>query len=188
MPLTSTKSVSVGDIVMITGYGNDKFLVCRGWYTYDEQRHNGWYFKRIPEGTVVPDSEVSLDDVTVVSSDTGCSCGPSPCPPPSPEAPDYGPMGSLDGAFVTVDTIEERNKLCFPVPPDGKLVRVNNVDGKVKYYEWDAEHFVWNDFEFPTSVSVSERIASLDQRLIPIEKSYNWVYMKDLLSELGVTA
>ena len=185
MPLTSTKPVSVGDIVMITGYGNDKFLVCRGWYTYDEQRHNGRYFKRIPEGTVVPDSEVNLDDVTVVSSDTGCSCKPVPCPP---DAPEYGPMGSLDGAFVTVDTIEDRNKLCFPIPPDGKIVRVNDVDGQTKYYVWDAEHFAWNDFEFPTSVSVTERIASLDQRLVPIEKAYNWVYMKDLLEELGATA
>lgn len=185
MPLNKLNHLSTSDIVMITGYGNDKFIVCRGWYSYNGQRHNGWYFKRIPEGTVVPDSEVSLDDVTVVSSNTGCSYRPISCPP---QAPECGPMGSLDGAFVTVDTIEERNKLCFPVPPHGKLVRVNDVGGQVKYYEWDAEHFVWNDFEFPAPVSVLERIASLDQRLIPIEKSYNWLYMKDLLDGMEVTA
>ena len=164
---------NVGDVVLLREYGNDKFLVCRGWYLYEGSRRNGLYFKLIPEGTIVPDFKVNVpEDIIVVDSvdDT--------CNRPRPPKP------STSGYFVTVDTIEDRNKLVFPQLQDGKIVRVNDVQGQVKYYIWNAEYYKWEDYEFPASVDVTERIASLDQRLIPVESSYNWVYMNDLVNSL----
>lgn len=162
----------VGDIVILKDYGNDKFLVCRGWYTYEGSRRSGTYYKRIPDGYVVPGFEVDVEDVVKVTNVPDC-----------PHPPHGKPHDvNMSGTFVTVDTIEDRNKLVFPQLQHGKIVRVNDVQGEVKYYQWDAEYFTWKDFEFPPSIAVSERIASLDQRLIPVEKAYNWVYMTDLLT------
>lgn len=177
MPLANDRTISVGDIVMISGYGNDKFLVCRGWYTYEGSRRNGWYFKRIPDNVIVPDFTVDIDDVTVISGDH-CGCPPKPGhkPPLNPE--------NVNAAFVTVDTIEERNSLCFPLPPDGKIVRVNDVKGEVKYYIWNAESFRWDDFEFEPSTKVVNKLRDLDIRISNVESNESWKYIADML---GVT-
>lgn len=163
---------NVGDVVMIKSYGNDKFLVCRGWYTYEGCRRSGMYYKRVPDGLIVPESEVKPEDAILVNEDDGCGCPPHRHPHDHKES----------GYFTTVDTIEDRNNLVFPQLQHGRIVRVNDVDGQVKYYEWDAEYFTWKDYEFPAPTSVTERIHSLDQRLIPVEQAHNWVYMSDLVS------
>lgn len=178
MPLNTSQPINVSDIVMITGYGNDKFMTCRGWFTYNSSRRNGWYFKRIPDGYIVPDFEVDLNDVTVVSSSTSQCCPPHhpghPGPPPAnPE--------NVNGAFVTVDTVEERNNLCVPFPPNGKIVRVNDVRGEVKYYIWNAEELKWDDFEFEPSSLVVSGISDLDKRVTQLEDE-DWVYLSDVTS------
>lgn len=179
MPLRPSQQIDVGDIVMITGYGNDKFLTCQGWYTYEGSRRNGWYFKEIPDGTVVPDFTVDLNDVTVISSSTSCDCPPIPGPPGPPCPPPFNPENA-NGAFVTVDTVEERNNLCVPFPPNGKIVRVNDVRGEVRYYIWDAENLRWNDFEFEPSKQVLSTISNLDRRVTLLE-SEDWLYLSDLV-------
>lgn len=166
-------SVCVGDIVMISSFGTQKFITCRGWYTYKGMRRSGWYFKSISGNSIVPEFEVDSNDVTVVVSsgsgnaDCGCGsdcCKPTPAPMPNPGSCDCrNPMkDNVDGAFTTVDTVEERNKICFPYAPDGKIVRVNDVKGEVRYYIWDAEQFKWNDFEFPTSKETVDRIVLVE--------------------------
>ena len=177
MPITNSCAINAGDIVMITGYGNDKFIVCDGWYTYDNTRREGWYFKSIPEGTIVPDYLIDLDDVTVVTS-SSCNCPPIPGgrpPHPAPKNP------NVEGAFVTVDTIDERNALCIPYPPDGKIVRVNDVKGEIKYYIWNAEEFRWNDFTF-LGDETTEKITEIDSRLKLIEEDIDWVLMDNLVT------
>ena len=179
-------SLNAGDIVMLSGYGNDKFLVCRGWYSYEGFRRNGWYFKKIPEGTVIPESEVDLSEVTIVTSDSGRSCPPAP-PMPTPPCPPAPPqnLDNVLGAFVSVETIDDRNSLCFPYPPNGKIVRVNNVQGETKYYVWDSESCSWKDFEFASTDDLVRRLDNLEARLETIENSADWVLLDDLMNVIS---
>lgn len=193
MQLDSNKPVSVGDIVMLSTYGNEKFIVCRGWYTYKSTRRSGWYFKSIPNGTVIPDFDVETEDITIVSyaSDGDCGCDhvhPEHhhdccddnccCLPSAPK--DY------KGAFVTVNTIDDRNRLGHPYPKDGQLVRVNNVRGEVKYYVWDAENLKWDAFEFPTNSDTLQEIEEMEatlgkvtQDITVIKQNSEWILLTD---------
>lgn len=198
MQLDSSKPISVGDIVMLSTYGNEKFIVCRGWYTYKSTRRSGWYFKSIPNGTVIPDFDVDTEDITVVSyasdSDCGCDhvhsdchhrhhdhCDDDDCCCPAPPAPkDY------KGAFVTVNTIDDRNRLGCPYPKDGQLVRVNNVRGEVKYYVWDAENLKWDVFEFPTNSDTLQELEEMEtvlgeatQDIKVIKQNSEWILLTD---------
>lgn len=193
MQLDSNKPISVGDIVMLSTYGNEKFIVCRGWYTYKSTRRSGWYFKSIPNGTVIPDFDVDTEDITIVSyaSDGDCAChhvhpehhhdccdDNCCCLPPAPK--DY------KGAFVTVNTIDDRNRLGHPYPKDGQLVRVNNVRGEVKYYVWDAENLKWDAFEFPTNSDTLQEIEEMEatlgnvtQDITVIKQNSEWILLTD---------
>ena len=178
IPFVDDKCISVGDIALLQGYGNDKFLVCRGWYMYQDSRRNGWYFKRIPDGKVVPDFEVDLSQVVIVASERHeCPPGPSgrPGPPVDKDA-------NVEACFTTVNTIGERNNICRPFPPDGKIVRVNNVKGEARYYIWDAEEFIWKDFEFPTSATTLQDIKDLDSKVTNIQFITEWKYMSDIMT------
>lgn len=186
MTLVDEQSIHVGDIVMITGHGNDKFLVCNGWFTYQNSRRYGWYFKLIPSGDILPDFEVDLSDVTVISCNS--SSGGCDCPDVKPPHPGHKPgpplpfnVENIEGAFTTVDTIEERNALCVPFPPDGKIVRVNDVRDEVKYYIWDAENLRWNDFEFPISDTLNQKLDGMEERIQNLETNSSWTYLSDLV-------
>lgn len=203
--------ISIGDIVQISDYGTMKWLVCRGWYTYDRSRCYGWYFKSIPDNRILPESEVDMSSVTLLSSEgtteiINCNCGcnggntsggdnsntgngsnggnnngsdnnsgndnSNNCQPPSfrpPHRPHKPPMFAPapdipgDGTFITVDTISERNVLGTPFTQDGKIVRVNNVRGEVKYYVWNAEALNWENWEVPSAGSGSSDAESLEE-------------------------
>jgi len=45
--------------------------------------------------------------------------------------------------FISVDTIEDRDNIPRSQLADGKVVRVNNVNGKPTYYSWDNDNAVW---------------------------------------------
>lgn len=189
-------SFDTGDIVMISDFGNAKFIVCHGWYTYNSSRQNGWYFRSIPNGKIVPDYVVDIDSVTLVSSDSGGSCGchyDNPCNPPHRDEPCGCEEDEKEkikdqafGSFVTVQNIDERNSLGNPFPVDGRLCRVNNVSGDVKYYVWNATDLRWDDFTFPTDPVVvesmtqqinqaHERISSVDSKVTRVETKINTV-------------
>lgn len=175
-------SINVGDVVMLREYGNDKFLVCKGWFTYKGSRRNSWYFKQIPDGTVVPFFEVDLDDVAIVNSGStsgSCDCYHNyedhhhHCEPgcDCPSGPPRPPKDRPNGYFTTVNTLDERNRLCFPYPPDGKIVRVNDVKGEVKYYTWNAEELKWDNYEFPVNSETQQKIDALNLKLdVQVEK------------------
>lgn len=191
-------SINVGDVAMLREYGNDKFLVCKGWFTYRGSRRNSWYFKQIPDGTIVPFFEVDLDDVVIVNSGSttdSCNCDHNHhhdhhncehdcnCPPKPPRPP----KGKPNGDFTTVNTLDERNQLCFPYPPDGKIVRVNNVKGEVKYYIWNAEDMKWANYEFPTNSETQQKVDTLNLKLdVQVEKHNDDVRnINERISELG---
>lgn len=88
---------------------------------------------------------------------------PGPCPPhppgPHPPVPPVPPPPippedipaffskaletQLAEAFISVKDIEERDALHTDKLPDGKIVRVNNVLGVAKYYQWSVDGNCW---------------------------------------------
>lgn len=151
-----------GAVVMLVRFPNMKWILHNGWYTYQNQTCTGWYFSSIPSNTILPVSRDDLKLITVISNNGVPSCPSRPvppdyppypaCPPPPPKPVDvpFTPSMAreLDRAFVTVDTLEERNLLNKRMLPDGKLVRVNNVKGKSRYYIWDQASEKWNSITF----------------------------------------
>ena len=73
-------------------------------------------------------------------------------PPPGPVPPGPGPSeerfthemrNQRERAWITVDTIEQRDRLNIRLVPDGKVVKVNDVGGSVKYYSYDQSLSTW---------------------------------------------
>lgn len=130
-----------GDIVILNDIPKIKWIVHYGWYIYKGQKQLGWYFCSIPDQNKLPITDLYLELITVVSSSSGCCCPPdhNPIKPPHPEN-----IPGLSRAFITVDTISQRNELNKKLVPHGKLVRVNDAgDGYPVYYEWDQIHQIW---------------------------------------------
>lgn len=149
-----------GDIVMLTRFPSIKWIVHYGWYTYDTQQQLGWYFCSIPDNQIIPANDLDLQRITVISRGNNCHCPPPPyhchpshCHPypPMPDRPDK--LNDINRAFITLDNLDQRDRLAqYPIP-NGRLVRVNDVDGSPKYYEWDKSHKVWNEMDFFNSDS-----------------------------------
>lgn len=174
VPNTGQK-LTEGDVVMISRYPGTKWVLHCGWYTYYNYQYSGWYFSSIPNNTVLPVDEDDLQYLTVIStnmsgggSSCDCDCNhghnpghhpnhpgpkpPGPHPPgPLPAGPGLSPEQAeeLDSAWISVDTIVERNLLNTRILPDGKVVRVNNTeDGEPKYFVWNKVKLQWDDMDF----------------------------------------
>lgn len=161
VPATGLK-LSDGSIVILARFPGTKWILHQGWYTYNNQQSLGWYFCSIPDKITIPAIESDLNTLTVVSGEYSCPPKPypeppTPCPPPEPPKP-QGPQfteeyqSELDAAFISVDTIADRNKLLEDDRelPNGKIVRVNYIDGETssKYYRWDANNQCWREETF----------------------------------------
>lgn len=165
VPNTGQKLVH-GSIVMLSRFPRMKWIIQYGWYTYNNQKFSGWYFSSIPANTVIPVSDMDLQTITVVTTnaDSGwCPVPPPPCPPtppfpPMPPGPCPGPGPGIESellerAMLTVDTIAQRNALGDEFLPNGKVVRVNDVDGEVKYFEWSSANLSWSEIDTGTTIS-----------------------------------
>lgn len=151
IPSTGTILYS-GSVVILSEYPGLKWITKHGWYTYNNFQYNGWYFRCISDGTIVPSSEVNLANITVVSTNSSNHHGPAPLPPNIPSGPGISPKAEeqVKRAFITVDSIKQRDALDDGFLPDGKLVRVNNVEGETKYYEYDTQTMSW--IELPSDM------------------------------------
>lgn len=150
-------------IVMLSRFPGTRWITKLGWYNYNGQQYQGWYFCSIPAQTVVPVTEEDLRLLTIISND-GCSSGsgsgqcPGPYPPgpgPNPGIP-FTPRNAyeLDRAWITVDTLAQRNELNQRLLPNGKIVRVNDDGtGATKYYQWDQTTCTWKDETFGIDLS-----------------------------------
>lgn len=172
--------LDIGDIVMISDYGNNKWLTCYGWYTYNHSRCNGWYFKQIPNGKILPMDDVDMEHVTKVSPQP-CPPGPQPGPQPGPE-PGPSPTSS-DGSFITVDTMYDLKKLGLGYPVEGRIVRVNETDEHVPgYFIWNADTLTWDVFEFPTSSETTEKLNSMESDIQEL-KDWDWVLLENTVTD-----
>lgn len=129
-----------GCVVIFNKYPEIRWVLHYGWCKYEETELFGWYFKSIPTNITVPAGKVDLNDLKIIDN---------PCPPipPSPSE-DQVPFTEelrdmVYASFITVQSLDELNTIDTSVVPDGKLVRVNNVDGSVVYYAWSLDQHEW---------------------------------------------
>lgn len=163
IPGTHTK-VYENSVVVLFRLPDTKWILHCGFYTYNGVKQKGWYFGSIPSQTVMP---VFVEDLVAMKVISGpqpvppgpvppCPPGPHPpCPPgPHPPYPPYPPAPipviftsadkkMLDASMITVESLEDRDRLSSALLDNGKIVRVNNVEGAVEYYEWDSENQTW---------------------------------------------
>lgn len=111
------------------------------------------------------------DPSPMIPCPPGPTPGPSPCPPgPMPPRPPFNPTPDglfplpdgadrspvsyfskndkylLDASWISLPSIKYRDALSTIIKiPDGKVVKINNVDGKTRYYSWDAVDQRWNE-------------------------------------------
>lgn len=151
VPNSNIKLVD-GSVVILARLPNIKCVVHYGWYDYQGVRSIGWYFTFIPTQVVAPVTESDLQSITLVdpSEDEQYPIPPAPWPPYSPAVFSKYDEYLLNSAFISVPTIQTRDDLVTNIPglPNGKLVRVNNVEGAVKYYSWDAIEQIWIETHF----------------------------------------
>ena len=156
-----------GSVVILHRFPDTKWIVHQGWYSYEGANYNGWYFSSIPQQTIIPMNEEDLSSLTIVSGGPGY-CPDMPYPPiPGPFPPAPGPFPPLpvgdlpayisndekaryEAAFITLPLLADRDALNTEKLPDGKIVRVNNVNDEAKYYIWNKYEGEWQDFVFPT--------------------------------------
>lgn len=174
-----------GSIVILAEYPYTKWVVKYGWYTYKEQQLNGWFFRSVTDGTVLSLSNVNLSAVTLVSQGERphgpCPGpihmpGPHPIPRPRPQ-PGFGysprEADQLRRSFITVDSINQRDALDDGNLPDGRICRVNNVNGRPKYYAYDVSTSTWieQSIDFISETAADERYVS--------KEGFDWEYLSN---------
>lgn len=156
----SDKRLYVGSVVIFNTIPDVRWILHFGWYLYEDDQFNGWYFRSIPVGNILPAEQADLSNLTIIdNSAPGHLIPPAPTPPgpippgPFPPVPPGDPVvpfrqsmrDMLYAAFISVETVDDMYAIDTTLIPNGKLVRVNNVNGKVVYYAWDAYNSVWVD-------------------------------------------
>lgn len=112
-----------------------------------------------------------------------CNCNPASCKPDQNIFP--GNSGAffskndqffLDSAFISVPSINYRDllKSVFRIP-DGKVVKVNNVNGVSRYYSWNDPYQRWDDVSYEVDMEEIEA------------NYYNKEQIDDLLSNITST-
>jgi len=166
-----------------------KWVVHNGWYTYGNTQYMGWYFQSIPANTIIPacDSDLRLCTIVSTESDCGCNCQspcPAPCPPSTPVNPSppscipnpgtssgdgveftHGMAHALDRAFLSVNTISQRDQLNIKLLPHGKLVRVNDTGDGTHYYAWNQITQTWDEESFGFDASKYVNHAQLSEEV-----------------------
>lgn len=186
-------TITDGTIVMLARFPGTKWIVRNGWYTYQGNQYTGWYVSSIPSQTTLPLTDDDLEMITIVSNNQ-CNCGHYPRTPCPPSFPPPGPAPSeknpkftesykdeVDRAFITVNTLEDRDKLNTRIIPDGKIVRVNSVRGVIKYYSWNLETKTWEEETF----GIKDEIKNVDERVSSIEKDLCWLNIDKEVIENG---
>lgn len=109
-----------------------------------------------------------------------CPPSPQPYPPVPPIPPTPTPGGDaevftvklkaqLEAAFISVPTLKQRDNLDTEDMPDGKIVRVNNVNGEPKYYEWSKYSEEWIETNLGSGDSYSKE--EVDSKLSELSNS-----------------
>lgn len=133
-----------GDVVKISNRPNQKYIIHYGWFIYSGAQNYGWYFESISTGEVLPSSIVDLTLCTLTTTKTIGS------EKYDGKVVNYTrPFTDADSemlsrAFITVDTVAQRDNLDKKLVMNGKIVRVNDIGiGAPAYYIWNSELNAW---------------------------------------------
>ena len=167
-----------GDVVKISGKPRIKWVVHTGWYIYDGNQNYGWYFVSIKNGDILPVGAIDLTLCTLVTVKTqgaGVTDG---------KVVNYtrpftvADAEILNRAFITLDTLEQRDNLDKKKIINGKMVRVNNEEGPANYYAWNSETQTWDFLEvfgIPELVGTTENpiiLSELEPALYRVKGTY----------------
>lgn len=144
------------DTVSISNKPKDKFIVHNGWYVYQGVQQYGWYLVSINTTEVLP---AYIIDLTLCTLETHKTIGSDTCDGPKVEY--TKPFTEADAeilnrTFITVDTITQRDNLDPKTLINGRLVRVNDVDGLPVTYYWDAPDQTWVKMSDSTGGGIPE--------------------------------
>lgn len=176
--------VADGTLVKLKRFSEILWVVKFGWYQYNNRQYRGWYFLAVPSQNILPVNEIDLRDISIVSGklvETEPEVPQTPQevperpPCPGPINPEYIPAfvskadkELYDSAFISVPNLAAMHAINPHTLHDGKIVRVNDVEGKPKYFIWNATDKTWDTFEFTPSVSTrpGEKVISVDEGII----------------------
>lgn len=163
-----------GDIVKISTYPRSKWIIHSGWYIDGTKQNYGWYLSNIKSGKILPVNTIDLTTCTLISSYVQGSKFTS-----GPELNYTRPFTDSDAemlsrTFISLDTIEQRDSLDVRKLINGKLVRVNDVDGEVAYFAWNALTKQWDDAQL--SGNIQRVVGTSDSPIILSELPPN-VYL-----------
>lgn len=133
------KIIYNGDTVILSEYPDTIAAVAYGWYKYEENAMNGWHFILLPSKSIIPAANVNLSLLTVVPNSSDDDRNPIPL--------NTSLQDIESRAFITLDSIAQRDKLIPEFMPNGRIVRVNDsVNHTTNYYEWNIETQSWDDW------------------------------------------
>ena len=154
------------DIIKISGKPRIKWVVHTGWYIYGGNQNFGWYFVSIKNGTILPASIVDLTLCTLVTTKTQGSEKYDGKVVNYTRPFTVSDAELLNRAFITVETIEQRDNLDKKKLVNGKLVRCNDVGGAPNYYSWNSETKEWDRVDFGNGGGIPEVIGTTERPII----------------------
>lgn len=93
---------------------------------------------------------------------------PHPPHPPVPPKPEPGPdepaffsvklKAQLDSAFISVPNLRQRDAFITDELPNGKIIRVNSVEGTPRYYVWNKVDDEWQDLDFAFKSDIDQAL------------------------------
>lgn len=146
-----------GSLVKLKRFSEIVWILRYGWYKWDNRLNVGWNFLSVTDQTILPVLVSDLVDIVIVDNDDPIhrqDIPPKRISGEVPENSDYYPQPAYitekdkeryDAAFISLETLEDRNELLENPVPNGKIVRVNELD---KYFMWDSTNQTWNEVEF----------------------------------------
>lgn len=136
----SCQDITVGSVVIIRRFPETKWVLQDGWYIYEGQRYNGWYFSSIPAQTTIPVMGTDLFGITVISNG---SCDPNP------HHPGCCPGGSTAN-------------ISQPSPVEMYLEGVNYIKGQLVWLDVGAIYQVTEDFRSSADAESTENNMQVD--------------------------
>lgn len=176
IPFTGQR-VYDGTVVIITRLPSLKFVAHNGYFEYNGKTQQGWYLVDVGDSSIMPLFKGDLNGMKI-DGEPYPPGPPGPCPPypPGPFPPGPGPSpltptdrAVLNSAMITVPTLADRDRLDSQWLINGRVVRVNDSEGKLAYYQWNSRTLSWEDFDlgdkFMNRAQIEEALSPLVKKL-----------------------